>query len=653
MKRMAQLIAVMAAVQPAMAADAADLQRRQRQALAYIANEQDRWTTRTVLYDDRDSGGQMFFPTNWAGDFHGLTFDSGFTDSRVAGTTCIKITFRPSGKVKEQWASISWVYPDIPGHNWGDVPGRDLRGASRLSGWIAGAGEVKLRIGGINWPPDGDPRKPHKDGFSVSRRKLLSNRWEPFELLIPAQAARDNVIGGFSLLFESGKATVYLDELAYDRADKQARRLIRSYTPSAAKSDDAIRNAAFVYDNAVCLLAFLAAASSKDESPESAGDYRRRARLLAASLCWAQANDRCYQDGRWRNGYAPGPLEDYATRTVRLPGIWDDANQRVDEDGYVVSSDTGNICWTICALLTAHEVLESGKKDSKFLDAAKTAADWVDNHCRVNGPLGGYSGGYEGRDPDKKSPLGPKKITWQSTEHNLDYYVCCEKLARLTPDAELWRERAQHARRFVFKMWQGRFFWTGTRDQTGKINQTAVPSDAQTWAVLALAHDAEFRRVIGWSDRSRPPACLAWVENECRRDGDGAAGYRFSDKGEGGCWSEGAAHLAACYHYLGDATRARRILDEIAAGNPVVARAPGTARQASGDDVPGGIKAAFPRDAFTGFWKDFGGPKPEKWVFKSRYHTGAAAWFALAASGRNPYWLTGIPGAEREGKHER
>jgi hypothetical protein len=620
-------------------APAAVFPERIHHAIQFLANEQDRWTASTSVFEDIDSFA-AFYPTNWAGDHGGLTFDARFTQSKVAGLTAIRITYRPTGLSADNWASVSWVYPDIPGHNWGDAPGRDLSGATKLTGWIAGRGAVDLKIGGINTPPHHDPTKPNQDPYVRSIQMALTDRWTRFSIPIPPTARRDSVIGGFTLGFPDGAATVYLDELAYDKAEPDALRLIRSYTPTAAASDDRIRNVAYLYDNAVALIAFLSL---------GADDSLRRARHLADSIYWVQKNDRAYADGRWRNGYAVGPIKDPATGKARLPGIWNIQLQLFDEDRYSVSSDTGNVSWACIALATAHEVLEKGKQDSPYLRAAIAAAEWIERHCRIDDKYGGYCGGYEGREPTRDDPEGPPKLTWRSVEHNLDYYCVATKLSRLTDRREIWEERARHARKFVLSMWQGEHFWAGTTAEGPVINKGPAPADAQTWAVLAMGHDAEFRRAIGWDNPEEIPNCLKWVEKACRVNDGAIVGYRFSSEGQN-CWPEGACHLACVYRCIGKPAEARRILTELVTAVPLAPLPAPPVQPLGGPDLPGGLVAAFPRDAFTGYWKDFGGEKAEPWNFKARKHLGATAWFLMAASGLdatghpvNPYFITGTP----------
>lgn len=651
MARLSITTAVLVAVWSALVTSAwragADDESRASWAIEYLRNEQDRWQGKIVLYDDRESGAHAFFPGNWAGNTSALTMDPAFTGTLVAGTTAIKITYRPTALDWPRWASITWAYPD---RNWGGQPGRDLPGATRLSGWIAGTGTIDVKIGGVNWPPDNNPALPNQDPFGREGQIALSNEWKPFVIDIPAGVSRKNVIGGFTIGFQSA-ATVYLDELAYDTdVDKNTLRLVRSYVPLVDEADDPIRNVAFVYDNAVLALAFLSHSGPSTPPDKKNADQKEsenRAFALLDAFCWAQAHDRSYRDGRWRNGYAVGPLADPATNSARLPSIWDKTLDAVREDRYVVSSDVGNVAWACLALLSGCEILsqrhrspEDDHRLQTYLATAARAAEWVHRDNFVDDDWGGYAGGFEGREVPTKKPDGPGKLAWRSVEHNLDYWVVCKKLNLLTHEQQ-WEDRAAHAKRFVLGMWNGDqgFFWAGRKNKGEEINQDAVPLDAQTWSVLAMGQDPDFRQTTGWKNGPDIPPCIKWVEKACKVNERGHSGFRFSDKGSN-CWPEGAAQLAAVYRYLDRPERAQQILAEIVSSCPVESPSRASTFSVSGPDVGGGIKAAYPVDAGTGFIKDFGGRKPEQWFFKSRYHVGATSWFVLASqSDCNPFWL--------------
>jgi hypothetical protein len=627
---------VFAWLSPAAQADD-ELAARVRDVYRYLAAEMDRWSGGTVVYDERASGGAGFHPINWSGDADDLTLDEGCMEKPVVGT-CLKLTYRP--RKTNGWVSLTWAYPDRPGPNWGEAPGRNLAGARTLRGLIRGReGKevVELSIGGINRMPDSKhPQRKYRDSFGpVPLPRTLSTRWEPFEIAIPEGVSLESVIGGFTCTLRAsenrdradhaGSVTVYLDEVHYDNAEPGGLRLIRSYLPTVDPRDDPIRNSAYAYDNAVALLAFLARRGD--------GDAQRRARILADTFVALQTHDRSYRTYplAWRNAYMNGPQLDPATNAARLPGIYDPREKRMAEDRYGVSLDTGNVAWVGTALLSAHALLESDDLNRPYLNAALSAGLWIEENCRVEDDLGGYSGGFEGWEKKKKDEMGPKKLPWRSVEHCLDVYVFFSKLAKATGDP-VWRERARHARRFVLNMWnpEGGHFWVGVRDRLGTLNKDAIAADAQTWSLLAMGEDGEYRRRIGWVGPPALPAVLEWVERHCRVEGRDGCGYRFSDRGTG-IMPEMAAHLAAGYHYLGEAQRAEEILREI-----VRLRSPERPGR-------GGIRAAHPGFAETGFRKEFALNDVQMWTYPPAHHVGASAWFCLAAQGANAYHVEKPP----------
>lgn len=635
-----------AAAIPGCARAASPLEVRAREAHQFVVDQMDLWTSGTVVVDERASGGAGFYPTNRSGDVGDLELDDGCTAVPARGTTCLALTYDPHGP--QGHAEVVWTYPDRPvpdWGNWGQAAGRDITGARRLRGFIRGrkGGEhVELLMGGVNREPHHDAKKPFQDSFGpVSIHKELGTHWEPFSLEIPSEARCESVIGGFgcafSKLFCPAKTTIYLDDVRFDDAIPDVARLVRSYVPVADRGDDPIRNAAFLYDNALLLLYFCAC-----DDAQSA----RRARLLADSIVDAQSHDRSDSDGRWRNAYSCGPLIDPATETARLPAVYSPEQQGMREDRYTVSTDTGNMAWAIIGLLAAHQRFEAGRENPphRYLNAARRAARWLDEHCRADDDLGGYSGGYEGWELSKSNSQAPHKLAWRSTEHNLDLAVALEKLSRATSGEErrFWHDRGRHARKFVFAMWnaEGQHFWVGIRDCGGTRNRDAIAADVHAWSLLALGHDLEFRRLIAWSGPGEVPCVLAWVEAHCREEGGGVSGYRFSDRGKG-IWPEGCSQMAACYRYLGDNRRAEAILGKLLRVSPS-GSGPGEGTASHG------ILAAHAKAAETGFIKEFYPGVAGKWNYPRRQHLGATAWFLLAMRAANPYWLEGLPSSAGE-----
>ncbi len=630
------IVTAQESVRPAYTLNAAP---RLQAAERFLAAEMDRWTTGTVVYDEYQSGAAGFYPSLWFGDQDALVVDERSTTQPAVGQTCFRLTYKGSA-AGPQDTGIIWVYPD---KNEGKLRGRDLSGASRLRGWIrCGKGplSVQLEIPQI--------QKPNGDIAVLSQDVVLSEAWQQFELRIPKYTPLDDVRMGFAVVVASSQSIeapydVFLDDVWFDNTNTDQLRFIRSYVPKAAPEDDFIRNAAFLYDNCLALLAFLA---------QNDADGDARARQLADTIVWAQLYDRHFTDGRWRNAYAVGPLlgrDEKMNRDIaRLPGVYDSKQKRMIEDRYAVSSDCGNCAWAGLSLVTAHLRFEAGKKENyKYLKSALRAAEWIETNCRFDGAGGGYTGGFEGWEPTDSNPGGPTKLQWRSTEHNIDVYVFFSRLANAIEAAEhenpeywseqqpnVWRARANRAAEFVLSMFNQKqnCFRIGVRDAKGTINTDAVASDAQTWALLAMGHLPEFRKRIKWTGPPATPSIINWVERHCRQHICGHSGYAFSDVGTG-IWPEGAGHLSCCYSYLRDFDNNRRVLREMTRLD--LAKLHDDTQPAAA----AGIAAAYPETAETGLVKEFAAGLVDMWKYPARDHVGATAWFVLAAHGANPYWI--------------
>lgn len=206
-------------------------------------------------------------------------------------------------------------------------------------------------------------------------------------------------------------------------------------------------NAAYVYDNALAgLLLF------------NAG-YRQEALYIAQALEMAQAHDRNFHDGRLRNAYAAGLMSSPA----KLPGFWNQKTNQWDEDPYQVGSDTGPIAWAM--LLWAKLGMDA---------PANKAGDFLNTTLRA--PLG-YYGGFYGYDQSQQ------KLTWESTEQNLDLAVAFKKLGRMAD--------AAHAAGFVEAAYEPKekLFKTGLTPEGHPGAMLAA--DAGIWPYLAGLGSAE------------------------------------------------------------------------------------------------------------------------------------------------------------------
>ncbi len=536
------------------------------------------------VYVNQDEGCNHFYPSGRIGDTSSISFNSNWTSNCYSGTSCIKISFTENGN---NWAGIYWQEPE---NNWGTIPnaGYDITGATKLSFWAKGenGGEkIEFFAGGITGlHPDSLPKT--STGYIT-----LTNSWQKYTINL-ASKDLSYVIGGFGWTTNSSNnpsgATFYLDEITYDKARPDDLRFLASYeTVPLIDTDKYIRNASFIYDNALALLTFLARGNNDD---------LRRAKIIADTFINAKNNDRYYVDGRLRNAYMSGDLIDHFTGKARIPIWWDPIGNKWDEDEYHVSTHTGNLAWAMIALLNYHKKIGG----NEYLTAAIELGDWIERETRDSRCNGGYTGGYEGLEPNST------KLTWKSTEHNIDIYVAFKLLSEITGNTK-WKAGALHAKNFVGAMWNdtNKHFWTGTDTDGCTINKSNIPVDIQAWALMALGSYN---------------SALIWAENNCYTETDGFKGFDFNDDNDG-VWFEGTAQMAVAYQINGEIIKSNVYIGELVNA------------QASAQNTNGkGIVAASHDGVTTGF----------NLQYFSRLHIGATAWYIFAEMGYNPYWGTNI-----------
>jgi hypothetical protein len=291
----------------------------------------------------------------------------------------------------------------------------------------------------------------------------------------------------------------------------------------------------------VVLLAYLARGTADD---------LRRAQILADAFAYVQQHDRYYNDGRLRNAYQGGDLilpPGWAPRgrkgTARLPGWWDLKQNQWVESQDQVGTTTGNVAWVMIALLKAYQVFG----EPRYLEATMRMGAWVELHTRDRQGPGGYTGGYAGWEPT------PEKLTWKSTEHNLDLYVAFRTLFDLTGNA-VWQKRALHARRFLSKMWEAcgaDHFATGTHPDGVTQNCDFAPADVNTWGLMALKEEEDvYAPGVAWvlKNAQVTEACFPGRPNPM------ATGIDFNNDLDG-VWLEGTAHTVIALQILKDWSR--------------------------------------------------------------------------------------------------
>jgi hypothetical protein len=549
-----------------------------------------------------------------------------FSTNPAGGLTCIRIVY-PEMVAREGragWIGVFYQYPD---RNWGQTKGLNLSryapaGERVLLKFKAkgqtGKEMITFQSGGINRPVR-DITNHFQDSYDpvtpdhARRRGLirLDKDWREYTNDLSG-CDLSNVIGPFCWTADSDLnpkgATFYLDEIRieFGKAGTLRRleepRFIRSYVPLLAPTnapDQFFRNAAYIYDNALALLAYIS---------EGTTEGKRQAKLIAKAFVIAQRSDRTFKDGRLRNAYAAGDLLDGASGFARLPGWWDDQAHAWREDEYFAGTDCGNLAWVLISLITYWEQVE---RDAEVLKAANDLAEWIHSHGYSTNTVGGYSGGLSGWEPGPKWG-GQTNVGWKSTEHNIDIYVAFRRLAAIT-NSTVWTPRAQHASNFVARMWDSaeRHFWTGTDTNGVTTNRYPIPLDAHPWAVLAF-RDSKYRDGVLWS-----------ITNCGVAGSKGRLGFDFKSRQTAtnapGIWWEGTAQMQLAFQLLGETNQAKATLSLL---------------QDDGiDKTSGGLFATEPKELATGYDKVWG-----MWQYYRRPHIGATCWYLFAERGWNPYW---------------
>jgi hypothetical protein len=353
---------------------------------------------------------------------------------------------------------------------------------------------------------------------------------------------------------------------------------VRSYQPGAdeAALPLGLSTTAFTYDNALAAIALVAC-----------GDVAT-ARRIGDALDHAAASDRTFRDGRLRNAYRAGAAGD---GPALLPGWWDNRTQSWGEDAAQDGSSTGNVAWGALALLTLFEETS----EPRYLDGARRLMDWIltETLCGDHG----FCGGWHGYDPQQV------KLTWSSTEHNVDVGAVAAWLARRTGDPR-YREAAATARRFVGTSFRSDHFLLGTTPQGQPADPALLALDVQLWPWMA--------------DPEAPPAwrrALGFAETHLAVDG----GFDFNGDRDG-VWVEGTAQAALGYRIAGQTEAAARLL-----------------RTLDGDRTPTGLlNATRSAQVTTGLSIDPTQTVPD-FLYYKRPHLGATAWAVLAATGWNPF----------------
>jgi hypothetical protein len=574
-------------------------------AFDFLKGQMDRYHQSTIVYSTDGFG--AYYPGGRMGDVNDIRVVPPGDRGDHTGHTLVQIDYRPEHFGGLGWAGVYFLYPD---GNWGQLPGRNLTGATRLTFWACAdhVTRAEFFVGGLH-----DSHLPNADSLAKTSTGIVAvtPTWQRYEINLTGKDL-SSVIAGFGMVTsreqDGDPRSLFVDDIGFNLPRLDEPHFLPSNLPQGICQVGVLHNSAQIYDQALVLLAFLARRQPDD---------LRRADLLARALVEAQHRDRTFKDGRLRNAYAGGELIDPDLGTTRLPGWYDWTAQRFAEDENAVGTDTGNMAWAALALVQAHALLPKRAGDP-FLNAATSLARWVVVNTKVEDPLGGFSGGVQGFERAPGLPEGQRRKDYRATEHNIDLAALFAHLAATANNPEesgQWTAQAIHARSFVDKMRaDGANYWTGTSAGVAmEINKSVVPLDVQTWSVLSTREPGQSTGALDWALTNCTAGSIRDAFDFNCHDGDGA-------------WWEGTAQVAAALRWLKRGSEAA----------PMLARL----RTAQLKDTPaaGALPAASRCGLTTGFSRTFKG-QTLPWVYTNWPHIGATAWFIFAALGVNPYFV--------------
>lgn len=408
--------------------------------------------------------------------------------------------------------------------------------------------------------------------------------------------------------------------------ENQTPRLVQSYADSQG-----LGSTAFVYDNALAILAYLERGKRDDVA---------RAMLLGDSFLYAQRHDPTYTDGRVRQAYWVGPFtlpyasnESYFVRS-------DGSVNLVGAPWFFQGSSVSDMSWVATAL--AHLYARTGK--SRYLEGSLRLGQWIVNNAFDTTGLGGYSFGLDAKNNRLKSKL---------TEHNADAYALFTNLlAPLTGDTK-WKRRGQHALDFIERLWnpEGGFFYIGSNDGS-TIDTAVVLEEVQSEAYLALL-DHRYDDALDWTKTNLIATDTPQSLNSSLTGNLRLSGVTFSnvsrhatERANSGdplpdpdaVWFEGTAHMAAALlarrrrarndlpTFHGDVATAAEYSSQIVLAQTELGRR----QQINGLDIPeasGVVAASSVLNTGTGF------------SYYPNVHLAATSWYLIAASAGNPYQL--------------
>ncbi len=428
------------------------------------------------------------------------------------------------------------------------------------------------------------------------------------------RSALEELPGGALKAYEQSinNAYLFMNQMMDAYVTGNTVRLCQSYSDQIAGGT--FYSTAFVYDNALLVLAYLARGRKDDIA---------RAMVIGNGLVYAQQTD-AVGDGRFRQAYFAGVPDSHGVYVTT--GL-----------SFFQGSAVGDVAWPGIAL--AQLYARTGVK--AYLDAAVKAGNFIKTlRDNTNNPPGGFFFG--------------NGQTNKSTEHNIDVCSLFTMLAKLTGDAT-WLDGANYARKFVEAMFDAPsgHFWTGTSDPTN-IFYNNSPEDVQTWSYLTF-QDPKYAISIDWVKTNLATTDTTFAFNNgwgvfgsLRLRVNGMTFASLSKLGTvlgdnsvdaDAVWIEGTGHLIAALFsrrlpaekdmlsFHGDIALAISLIESC----QVAQSSLGAGQTVNGKPlVPGQGLTASTSILNTGFGFNY-----FPWL-----HIGATAWYLMGAQGNNPMRLT-------------
>lgn len=159
------------------------------------------------------------FPSGWMGDGEKeesiyVRVDSASRENPHSPPTCYKWIYDPGPK---GWAAVAWQYPE---NNFGEKPGWNLTGYSKVTFWVRGqkGGEqLTFKAGGQT-----NPQLPYQASFEETATDMitLTRDWQQYEIDLTGKDL-SNVPCAFVWVAREMEnpdgCTFYLDDIQYER----------------------------------------------------------------------------------------------------------------------------------------------------------------------------------------------------------------------------------------------------------------------------------------------------------------------------------------------------------------------------------------------------------------------------------------------------